>query len=104
MLIISGNKRKGETYCRGKEETGKKIKERAQEEGKTADERSWNLYEKGGAQKAVRIWAGSGLFNQVRIVKPLQVLLTEVSHKPPRNPEQAQPHNYTLKEIAAVKD
>lgn len=44
MLILSGNKRRGRTYRRGKEETGKKIKKRTQEEGKTADEGSWNLY------------------------------------------------------------
>ncbi|KAM6379092.1 protein cholesin isoform 2-T2 [Pluvialis apricaria] len=61
----NGNKRRGRTYRGGKEETGKKTKERAQEERKTADEGSWNLYEKGRAQKAVGIRAGSGLFNQV---------------------------------------
>lgn len=50
MLIISGYKRRGRAYCggrgrtysRGKEKTGKKIKKRAQEEGETADEGSWN--------------------------------------------------------------
>lgn len=81
MLIISGNKRRGRTYRRGKEETGKKIKERAQEERETADEGSWHLYEKGRAPKAVGIGAGSGLFNQVRTAKPLQVLPAEVSRK-----------------------
>lgn len=63
MLIISGYKRGGRAYCRGrgrtysrgKEETGKKIKKRAQEEGEAADERSWNPHKKGGAQKAIRM-------------------------------------------------
>lgn len=61
MLIISGSKRRGRadcrgrgrTYSRGKEKTGKKIKKRAQEEGETADEGSWNHHQKSGAQKAI---------------------------------------------------